>query len=72
MAANTRQILKDALALPPKERATLVDNILSSLDQPDEEIDGLWRKEVDDRIAACQAGKIKVISLDDVLSKYRK
>ena len=72
MTVNTRQILKDALTLSFKERATLVDDLLATLDQPDKEIDSLWRKEVDDRIAAYQAGKIRAITLDEVLSKYRK
>lgn len=72
MAANTHQILKDALALPFKERATLVDDLLASLDQPDEQIDNLWRKEVEDRINAYKSGKIRAIPLEDVLSKYRK
>ncbi len=57
MAVNSQEILKEALTLPFKERATLVDDLLASLDQPDEEIDIIWRKEVKDRIAAYQAGK---------------
>ena len=72
MAVNSQEILKEALTLPFEERAALVDDLLASLDQPDEEIDILWRKEVDDRIAAYKAGKMKVVSLDEVLSKYRK
>ena len=72
MAANTRQILKEALTLPSQERATLVDDLLDSLDQPDEQIDSLWRKEVEDRIVAYRTGKIRTVTLDDVLSKYRK
>ncbi|MBI4844568.1 MAG: addiction module protein [Nitrospirae bacterium] len=72
MSANTEQILKDALTLPFRERATLVDDLLASLDRPDEHIDSLWRKEVEDRLAAYQAGKIKAIPLDEVFAKYRK
>ena len=72
MAAKSQKILKEALTLPFKERATLVDDLLASLDQPDEEIDSLWRKEVDDRVTAYQAGKMRAIKLDEVLSKYRK
>ena len=72
MAANTQQILKEALPLPSQERATLVDDLLASLDRPDEQIDSLWRKEVEDRIVAYRAGKIRTVTLDDVLSKYRK
>lgn len=72
MTINAQQILKEVLTLPLKDRATLVDDILASLDQPDERVDSLWRKEVDDRIAAYRAGKIRAITLDEVLSKYRK
>ena len=72
MTAETKQILKDVLALPPIERANLVDYLLSSLDQPDEHIDSLWRKEVEERIDAYQSGRMKSVSLEDVLLKYRK
>jgi putative addiction module component (TIGR02574 family) len=72
MAASSQQILKDALTLTFKERATFVDELLASLDQPDEHIDRLWHREVEDRIAAYLSGKIRAITLDEVLSKYRK
>ncbi len=72
MTTDTKQILKKALELPPNERAHLVNSLLSSLDQTDEHIDNLWRKEVEDRISAYKAGKIKSITLKEVLSKYRK
>lgn len=72
MVPNTQQILKEALELPTIERASLADHLLSSLDQPDEHIDTLWRKEVEDRISAYQSGKIRAVSLKEVLSKYSK
>jgi putative addiction module component (TIGR02574 family) len=72
VATNTQKILKNALELPTLERANLVDKLLSSIDQPDEQIDNLWRKEVEDRIKAYQDGKIKAVTIQEVLSKYRK
>lgn len=72
MTIETEKILKEALELPPKERAYLTDHLISSLDQPDENIDSLWQKEVEDRIDAYHAGEIKAVTLDEVLSKYRK
>lgn len=72
MITDTKQILKKALELPPIERAHLVNSLLSSLDRTDEHIDNLWRKEVEDRINAYKGGKIKSITLKEVLSKYRK
>jgi putative addiction module component (TIGR02574 family) len=72
MSVETQEILDRALGLPAVEKARIVDELLSSLNQPDEAIDALWRKEVEDRIKAYNAGTLKSVSLDEVLSKYRK
>jgi putative addiction module component (TIGR02574 family) len=71
MTPEALRILEDVMKLSPKERAILADQILSSLDQPDEYIDTLWRKEVEDRVLAFKKGQTKAISLKEVLSKYQ-
>ena len=58
------------MALSPTERAQFVDAIMTSLDQPDEKIDALWKEEVESRISAYERGELEAISLNDVLSKY--
>ncbi|MEP6743365.1 MAG: addiction module protein [bacterium] len=72
MSVETREILDRVMELSAVEKAHLVDELLSSLDEPDEAIDELWRKEIEDRIQAYQAGKLQSVSLADVLAKYRK
>ncbi len=69
---ETQEILKEALELPPTARANLVDQLLASLDQPDEAIDALWRKEVERRIEAYESGKIGTVSFHEVLVKHTK
>ena len=64
-------ILKEALTLSPSEKAQLIDKLISTLDKSDKEIDELWAKEAEDRIDAYDQGKIKAISLEKVLQKYR-
>lgn len=64
-------VIKEALMLKPSEKAQLIDKLLSTLDKPDKEIDELWAKEAEDRIDAYDQGKIKEISLEKVLQKYR-
>jgi putative addiction module component (TIGR02574 family) len=64
-------IFKEALMLKPAEKAQLIDKLLSSLNSPDKEIDVLWAKEAEDRIDAYDQGKIKAISLEKVLQKYK-
>jgi putative addiction module component (TIGR02574 family) len=65
-----QQILKEALTLAPKNRASLVEKLLASLDQPDKSIDELWAKEAENRIDAYEAGNIKAISAERVFSKF--
>lgn len=72
MPTDTQQILQKALELPIIERANLADHLLSSLDQPDERMDALWREEVENRINAYRSGEIRAVSLKEVLSKYNK
>lgn len=69
--ATTDNILKKALTLSPAEKAQLIDKLISSLDKPDKEIDELWSKEAEDRIDAYDQGKLKAVSLERVLQKYR-
>jgi putative addiction module component (TIGR02574 family) len=64
-------LFKKALTLRPSEKAQLIDKLISSLDKPDKEIDELWAKEAENRIDAYDLGKIKTISLEKVLRKYR-
>jgi putative addiction module component (TIGR02574 family) len=64
-------ILKEALNLTPSEKAQLIDKLIASLDKPDKEIDELWAEEAEDRLDAYDQGRIKAISLERVLQKYR-
>jgi len=69
--AAPNEIYKDALNLKPTEKAELIDKLLSSLDNPDKEIDALWAKEAEARIEAYDQGKIKALTLKEVIEKYR-
>ncbi len=69
--AAPNKILNDALNLSPAEKADLIDNLLSILDKPDRELEELWVQEVESRIDAYEQGKIKALTLKEVLEKYR-
>ena len=70
--SKTNDILKDAITLPPAERAMLIDQLLNSLDEQDNEIDRLWAGEVENRIDAYDKGELKSVSIEQVIEKYRK
>ncbi len=63
------QVLHDALALTPAERAQVAESLLSSLDRPDPAIDRLWFKEAQDRLAAHDRGEMDAIDADDVFAE---
>jgi len=67
--AAPKDIIEKALSLKPLEKADLVDRLLSSLDQPDQAITELWAKESESRLDAYE--KLKAVSLEKVLSKYK-
>lgn len=72
MTTEMKKTCKEVLTLPPKEKANLVERLLASLDEPDEQIDNVWRKEVEDRIKAYKNGRLRSVSLETVLAKYKK
>ena len=71
MTLQAKELTALATTLPPDERIALVEEILSSLDQPDPAMDRLWAKEAEDRLAAYRRGEIKTVELEEVLAKYR-
>lgn len=63
MNSHINHILDEAKDLSPAEKAELVTTLLSSLDEPDANIDNLWQGEVEDRVKAYKRGEIKTRSL---------
>ncbi len=73
MSSRGTQVLKEALSLPPAERAEIADRLLSSIDPPSQEgIDVLWGKEAEERLDAFDRGEIKAISAKQVFEQVGK
>jgi putative addiction module component (TIGR02574 family) len=71
MTEAAKNLSIQARKLTPAERLELVDDLLTSLDEADPDIEALWAKEAADRLAAYRRGEITAVSLQDVLAKYR-
>lgn len=71
MTTLTKKIAELAMALPATERASLVDELLATLDQPDPAIDALWVKECEDRIVAIARGEMDLVEFDATLTELR-
>ena len=65
MSDRGAAVLKEALSLPPAERARLAESLLSSLDSASRQrLDELWSQEAEDRLDAFERGDMKAVSMD--------
>ena len=71
LMSTAKDIFKEAIHLQPAEKAKLVEQLIISLNKPDKEIDELWAQESESRLDAYKQGKLKTVSLEEVLSKYK-
>ena len=63
MEKHAAEILRDALALPAKARAALIDSLIESLDDiVDEGAEEAWRREIERRLEQIDEGTVELIS----------
>jgi putative addiction module component (TIGR02574 family) len=73
MPTIAKKIIDDILLLPADARISLVEQLLTSLNLPTQpEVDRLWAKEAEQRIAQIENGKVKLLSGKKVFSDIRK
>ncbi|MBI2301441.1 MAG: addiction module protein [Armatimonadetes bacterium] len=70
MSAESEMVLAAALALPPTDRAALVEAILASFDCPARaETDAAWAVEAEDRIDAFERGELQSAPAAEVFER---
>lgn len=72
MNTPVKKVLDDALHLSPAERAAVAEQLLSSLDKPDPEIDAIWADEAEARIKAAERGRMQLVPEEEVFAKHGK
>ena len=65
-------LIDEAKQLPPMERAQVIEELLTSLDQPDPAIATLWAKEAEDRLDAYDRGELKAIDAEEAFARLNK
>ncbi|MCK5675017.1 MAG: addiction module protein [Spirochaetales bacterium] len=65
---KSQELLKEVLTLKPQDRFLIVEGILSSLDQPDNDIDEIWANEAVSRLQAYRAGKLKGFPMSEIFN----
>ena len=71
MATTAEEILEQLLSLPVETRARLAEQLLESLEPPDERNRQLWAKEAERRLDAYERGDLKAIPAEEVFARLR-
>ncbi len=69
---KTNELISEAISLPVEVRTLLVNKLLESLNPTKNEIDELWAKEAEKRVADIETGKVKTIPGEEVFKKIRE
>jgi hypothetical protein len=71
MNAVVTELVAQAQALPPIERAELIESLIESMQHSDKEIEALWALEAEDRINAISHGEMMIEGEPRVLARFR-
>ena len=70
MSERSQSVIADALALPPLERAELIDRLYQSLrPEGEREIESAWAEESERRIDAYLAGQADSVPYEEIKRK---
>ena len=69
MSTVAETLLQQAIHLPVNDRAALIEGLIVSLDKPDSELDALWLKEAENRMAAYRSGALEAVDADQVFAE---
>ncbi len=73
MTASAQAILNEALKLPPIDKASMIEELISSFDSDNRSlIDKAWADESESRIDAYDSGLLKARPFDDVIRELNK
>jgi putative addiction module component (TIGR02574 family) len=77
MPIIAKKVIDEVLLLPTDTRVSLVEQLLTSLNLPTQpEVDRLWAKEAERRIAQIEKGKVKLLPGEkvflDIREKYQR
>jgi putative addiction module component (TIGR02574 family) len=72
MSGLIDELSRKARALPREERIRLAEELLSSVQDSDEEIEGAWAQEIERRLEEVESGTAKLIPAEEVFAEIRR
>jgi putative addiction module component (TIGR02574 family) len=71
MSSLIDELSRKARSLPPEERIRLAEELLSSVQDSDEEIEAAWAEEIKRRLEEIESGTAKLIPAEEVFAEIR-
>jgi Putative addiction module component len=72
MARGPRDLLGEVLELPLDERARIAAELLESLHEAEQDVEGAWASEIQKRVAAARAGELASTDWRTVLDRVER
>jgi len=72
MSSLIDELSRKARSLPPEERIRLAEELLSSVQDSDEEIEAAWEEEIKRRLDDVENGTAKLIPAEEVFAEIRR
>jgi len=69
---KTNELIAEAVSLPVEERARVVENLLSSLNPPDQAVDAAWASVARHRLDELRSGRVEAIPGEVVFERIRQ
>ena len=67
---GVREIIQEASSLPVEDRAIIIDSLLKTMNQPDNDIDREWSAVAHQRLNDLCSGKVSGVPGEDVIAKF--
>lgn len=71
MSSLIDELSRKARALPPEERVRLAEELLSTVQASDTEIEAAWAEEIERRLHEVENGTAKLIPAEEVFAEIR-
>jgi putative addiction module component (TIGR02574 family) len=69
---KTSELIAEAIALPVEERTRVVENLLSSLNPPEQEVDAAWVAVARRRLDDLRSGRVTAVPGEAVFERVRQ
>ncbi len=68
---KTSELIAEAVSLPVEERTRMVENLLSSLNPPETEVDRAWASVAHRRLDELRSGQVEAVAGEAVFERIR-